>query len=122
VEQGIHLAGTALKLVCNAVTNSFSSAVMYCVVGQSPRRTGEPLGPSRLLPHLYSTVADNSSAADCVAERPDKALNVDVDSQRENEPLRYRHSSSRLCSYSNMNVWASETTQDTVPYPCASSI
>ncbi len=58
-------------------------------------------------------MADTSSAADSVAERPDQALIADVDSQHENELLGYRHFPNCLYSYSMHK--ASETSQDAVP-------
>ena len=107
-------------VVCNALTRLIliSSDALCCRPEPTPNwRTPRPLTPPptpvqqghplSALPtavELDSTVADTSSAADSVAERPDQALNADVDSQHENEPLRYRHFPTRLCSYSNMHV------------------
>ncbi len=116
VEQGTQLAGTALKLVCNAVTRfiSISNDVLCCRPEPTPNwrtprpltppptpvQQGHPLSAFPTAVELDSTVADTSSAADTVAERPDQALNVDVHSQHENELLGYRHFPSCLYSYS----------------------
>lgn len=120
MEKGIHLAGTALNFVCNPVIRFIliSSDVLCCRPEPTPNwrtprpltppptpvQQGHPLSAFPTAVELDSTVADTSSAADSVAERPDQALNADVDSQHENEPLRYRHFPIHLCSYSNMHV------------------
>ena len=65
-------------------------------------------------------MADTSSSAESVAERPDQVLNIDVHSEHENEPSRYRHFPSHLYSCSIHK--ASETSQDAIPYPRTSSI
>ncbi|KAL0022537.1 hypothetical protein WJX79_010443 [Trebouxia sp. C0005] len=54
----------------------------------TPVQQGHPLSAIPAAVELDSTVAGGSSAAESVAERPDKALNVDMNGQRENEPLR----------------------------------
>ncbi|KAL0022946.1 hypothetical protein WJX77_010571 [Trebouxia sp. C0004] len=56
----------------------------------TPVQQGHPLSAFPTTVELNSTVADTSSSADSVAERPDKALDIDVNSQTErgNEPLR----------------------------------
>ena len=57
----------------------------------APVQQGHPLSALPTAVELDSTVADTSSSAESVAERPDQVLNIDVHSEHENEPSRYRH-------------------------------
>lgn len=54
----------------------------------APVQQGHPLSALPTAVELDSTVADTSSSAESVAERPDQVLNIDVHSEHENEPSR----------------------------------
>ncbi|KAL0044163.1 hypothetical protein WJX82_001970 [Trebouxia sp. C0006] len=71
----------------------------------TPVQQGHPLSAFPTAVELDSTVADTSSAADSVAERPDQALNADVDSQHENEPLRSQTNSTDSATPSRLAMF-----------------